>query len=39
MEEVFATLEDLVNKCSEGKDYFGGDKIGFVDIAFGCLLG
>jgi glutathione S-transferase len=39
MEEVFATLEDLINKCSEGKVFFGGDKIGFVDIAFGCLLG
>jgi len=39
LEEVLVTLEDLVNKStSEGNDFIGGNKIGFVDIAFGSFL-
>lgn len=36
--EVLLKLEDVLNKSSGGKDFFGGEKIGFVDIAFGCYL-
>lgn len=36
--EVLMRLEDLLNKYSEGKPFFGGDEIGFIDIAFGCFL-
>ena len=35
---MLVRLEDLFNKSSGGKDFFGGEKIGFVDIAFGCYL-
>ncbi|XP_061375526.1 glutathione S-transferase U17-like [Gastrolobium bilobum] len=38
MEEVLVRMEDEFNKCSEGKAFFGGDKIGFIDIAFGSFL-
>lgn len=38
MEEVVMRLEDVFNKYSEGKPFFGGDQIGFIDIAFGCYL-
>jgi len=38
MEEVIEKLEDVINKYSEGKVFFGGEKIGFLDIAFGCYL-
>lgn len=39
LEEGFSLLEEAFGKISEGKDFFGGDKIGFLDIAFGCFLG
>lgn len=38
VEEVFALLEEAFVKCSKGKDFFGGDRIGFLDIAFGSFL-
>ena len=37
-EEVLVTLEEAFNKCSEGKSFFGGNKVGFIDIAFGSFL-
>ncbi|XP_006365140.1 glutathione S-transferase U17-like [Solanum tuberosum] len=32
-------LEEAFVKCSKGKDFFGGDNIGYVDIVLGCFLG
>ncbi|BAT99329.1 Glutathione S-transferase [Vigna angularis] len=37
-EEVFERMEEVMNKGSEGKAFFGGDTIGFIDIGFGCYL-
>ena len=39
--DTIATLEVLegaYKKCSAGKDFFGGDSIGFVDVTLGCQL-
>ena len=37
--EGLALLEEAFGKYSKGKAFFGGDQIGFIDIAFGSLLG
>ncbi|CAL5321221.1 unnamed protein product [Camellia sinensis] len=39
LKEGLVVLEDAFAKCSKGKDFFGGDSIGYLDIAFGCCLG
>ncbi|KAL0336287.1 UNVERIFIED_CONTAM: Glutathione S-transferase U17 [Sesamum radiatum] len=37
--EGFALLEEAFAKCSKGKAFFGGDEVGYLDIALGCFLG
>ncbi|XP_012091976.1 glutathione S-transferase U17 [Jatropha curcas] len=37
--EGLLLLEDAFVKCSKGKALFGGDEIGYLDIAFGSFLG
>lgn len=39
--EMLVLLEGVFVKCSEGgkNGFFGGDKIGYLDIALGCFLG
>ncbi|URE04078.1 Glutathione S-transferase [Musa troglodytarum] len=37
--EVLQLLEDAFAECSHGKDCFGGDTIGYVDIVLGSCLG
>ncbi|KAK3038608.1 hypothetical protein RJ639_027271 [Escallonia herrerae] len=37
--EGLALLEEAFLKSSKGKAYFGGESIGYVDIALGCFLG
>ncbi|KAL8106248.1 hypothetical protein AgCh_029873 [Apium graveolens] len=36
--EGLVVLEEAFMKCSEGKAYFGGDDIGYIDIALGSCL-
>ncbi|XP_057442313.1 glutathione S-transferase U17-like [Lotus japonicus] len=37
--EGLLLLEDAFQKSSKGNDFFGGDQIGYLDIAFGSFLG
>ncbi|KAK4429932.1 Glutathione S-transferase U17 [Sesamum alatum] len=37
--EGFALLEEVFVKFSKGKAFFGGDNVGYLDIALGCFLG
>ncbi|XP_061365231.1 glutathione S-transferase U18-like [Gastrolobium bilobum] len=39
LEEVLERIEGAFGECSKGKPFFGGDRIGFLDIAFGSFLG
>ncbi|KAL5100376.1 hypothetical protein RYX36_004703 [Vicia faba] len=40
VEQVFVTLEDEINKCNnEGNYFFGGDKVGLIDVGLGCFVG
>ncbi|XP_075497237.1 glutathione S-transferase U17-like [Primulina tabacum] len=41
LEEItqgLALFENTFTKCSKGKKFFGGDTIGYLDIALGCFL-
>ncbi|XVF02313.1 hypothetical protein REPUB_Repub04eG0164800 [Reevesia pubescens] len=38
VEEGLVLLDEAFGKCSKGKPFFGGDQIGYLDIAFGCFL-
>lgn len=39
VKEGLSLLEDAFDKCSKGMPFFSGDKIGYLDIAFGSHLG
>ncbi|CAI0386628.1 unnamed protein product [Linum tenue] len=39
LKEGMALLEGAYGEMSKGKDFFGGERIGFLDIAFGSMLG
>ena len=38
MEEGLVLLEEVFRKLSKGKAFFGGDNIGYLDLAIGCFL-
>ena len=37
--EGLVFMEENISKVNKGKDYFGGENIGYLDIVFGCFLG
>ncbi|XP_054810582.1 glutathione S-transferase U17-like [Prosopis cineraria] len=39
LEEGLALMENAYHSISKGKPFFGGDRVGYLDIAFGCFLG
>ncbi|XP_010551486.1 PREDICTED: glutathione S-transferase U11-like [Tarenaya hassleriana] len=38
LQGCMSLLEEAFQKCSNGRDFFGGDNIGFIDIGFGSML-
>ncbi|XP_028793105.1 glutathione S-transferase U17 isoform X1 [Neltuma alba] len=39
LEEGLALMESAYHNISKGKPFFGGDRVGYLDIALGCFLG
>ena len=39
VEEALSLLEGAFHSCSKGEKFFGGDKVGFLDIALGSIVG
>ncbi|XP_010552609.1 PREDICTED: glutathione S-transferase U11-like [Tarenaya hassleriana] len=38
LQNCLALLEEAFQKCSKGREFFGGDEIGFIDIGLGSML-